>query len=515
MNGAESLLRTLVNAGVDTCFTNPGTSEMQFVAAVDRVDGMRCVLGLFEGVVSGAADGYGRMLGKPAMSLIHLGPGLANGLANFHNAKKARSPIINVVGEHASYHRDLNPPLASDIEAFARPVSNWITTVNSADEISSRTHDAVVASMQPPGQIATLIVPADYSWLDAEAPVSQIVPGPTYTTIDDDYILQIAAALKSGEPCALLMRSPALQDECLNLAGKIASNTGAKLFSDTFAGRKQRGAGRVPVEILPYFSGQAIQVLSGIKHLILVDSVPPVGFFAYPNEPNELTPEGAKTWKLSEAGQNTQLALSKLVDALDANNENPVQLSLDRPDAGSGSLNPDSIAQSLGAYMPENAIIIDEAISSGLSLADFTHGAPPHDWLDITGGSIGQGLPLATGTAVACPDRRTICLQADGSGMYTLQALWTHARESLNVTTVIYANRSYKILNIEHERVGAGAPGAKADSMMSLQNPELDWVKLARGMGVTAERVTDIDEFNRLFQGFLNEDGPNLIEAVF
>lgn len=515
MNGAECLLRTLVNGGVDTCFTNPGTSEMQFVAALDRVEGMRCVLGLFEGVVSGAADGYARMLDKPAATLLHLGPGLGNALANLHNAKKAYSPIVNIVGEHASYHRDLDPPLASDIEAFAKPVSGWIHAIESSDQISESTHAAITASIKPPGQIATLIVPADYSWLDSTEPTDATIIQPHFQPVNEDGINTIAAVLRAGKPAALLMNGKALREDGLLLAGKIAAKTGARLMCDTFCGRIQRGAGRTPVYSLPYFSDKAIQSLSGIENLILVGTKAPVGFFAYPGEPNRLTPEGVNVHTLATINNDCIGALSALVDALEAQNEKPRIQELNRPPAGEGELNPFSIAQSLGAYMPENAIIIDEAISSGLSLLSTTLAAPAHDWLEIAGGSVGQGLPLATGAALACPDRKTICLQADGSGMFTLQALWTQVRESLNITTIIYANQSYNILKLEHEHVGAGSPGPKANDMLSLQNPELNWLEMATGMGLTAKRVTSIDDFNHTFQTFLQEPGPNLIEAVF
>src|ERR1700749_752470 len=168
MNGAESLVRTLVAGGVNVCFTNPGTSEMHFVAALDRVEGMRCILGLFEGVVTGAADGYYRMKGTPASTLLHLGPGLANGLANLHNAKKARSGIVNVVGQHATYHIGLNAPLTSDIEGLARPMSDWVKTSPDGKSVSADGMAAIAAAKSSPPQIATLILPADTAWNEAD-----------------------------------------------------------------------------------------------------------------------------------------------------------------------------------------------------------------------------------------------------------------------------------------------------------------------------------------------------------
>jgi len=514
MNGAESLLKTLANAGIDICFTNPGTSEMQFVAAVDRVEGMRCILGLFEGVVTGAADGYARMTDKPGATLLHLGPGLANGLANFHNAKKACVPIVNIVGEHATYHRHLDPPLASDIAAFARPVSNWIKTVESAHEVPSATHAAIQASLEPPGHIATLILPADCAWQESAEPVTEPIVRPEAARVDDKSIESVAIALRSGEPAALLLSGSVLRGEGLTLAGKISAKTGARLYSNTFNARVERGAGRTPVFNLPYSLEKAIESLSDLKHLILVGSKPPVAFFAYPGLPNELTPEGVSTQTLATPDQNGLRALEQLVDALGANNERSELQELMPPKPAGGELDPQSIAQIVAALLPENAIVVDEAVSSSSPLQPMTAASPPHDWLSVTGGSIGIGFPLAIGAAVACPHRKVLCLEADGSGMYTLQALWTQVRESLNITTVIYANQAYNILRIEHQRVGAGAPGPQARDLMALDRPNLDWVKMAQGMGMLARRVTTTAAFNKTLDAFLKEPGPNLIEAI-
>lgn len=513
MNGAESLLRTLVNGGVNVCFTNPGTSEMQFVAAADRVQEMRCVLGLFEGVVTGAADGYARMADNPTATLLHLGPGLANGLANLHNAMRARVPIINIVGDHATYHRKLDAPLNSDVAAYAKPVSGWIRDVASADEIPEATYDAITAALGPPGQIATLIVPADCSWNEAEDPITDPVLVPEYEHVSRDAVEEAATALKSGAPAVLLLSGYALREKGLELAGRIAAHTGARLLCDTFNARLQRGAGRVPVERMPYFPERAIELLAGVKHMIIVGTKPPVGFFAYPGLPGAFTPADCKVHVLARPEQQIIDALKRLVAAVGAEKTEPVRQPAQRPVLVQGPLNGDAIALSLAALMPEHAIIADESISDGLTVIPRTAGAPPHDWLFITGGAIGQGMPMATGAAIACPDRKVINLQADGSAMYTLQALWTQARESLDVTTIIYANRRYRILEIEHERVGAGKPGPKAHDLFSLSRPDLDWVKLAEGMGVPARRVHSAEAFHRQLAAYLREPGPNLIEA--
>ncbi len=513
MNGAESLLQTLVTCGVEVCFTNPGTSEMHFVAALDKQDGMRSVLGLFEGVVTGAADGYARMTGKPACTLLHLGPGLANGLANLHNARRARVPLVNVVGDHATYHRHLDAPLTSNIAGFAEPVSGWIKASASSQDVATDGAAAVAAALTPPGQIATLILPADTAWGPASGPAKpvsaagRVVPG--VGVIDD-----AAVALRSGEPCALLLNGAALTERGLMIASRIAQNTGAQLFADTFVTRVARGAGRVDVQRVPYFGEQAAEVLAPYRHLILVATKAPVTFFAYPGKPSELTPDGCTAHTLATPEQDALAALEALCEALGAGTATPLTTSRAEMALPRGALTPQSAAQALGCLLPEDSIVVNEAATSGFAIPMMTAGAPQHDWLDLTGGAIGQGLPTAVGAAVACPGRRVLALEGDGAGMYTLQALWTMAREQLDVTTVIFANRKYAILQVELLRVGAGNPGRKAQDMLSLNRPDLDWVKLANGMGVPATRAGTAEEFNNQLASSLAAPGPSLIEVV-
>ncbi|MGE0622588.1 MAG: acetolactate synthase large subunit [Pseudomonadales bacterium] len=511
--GAQSLLATLVRCGVEVCFTNPGTSEMHFVAALDEEPRMRAVLGLFEGVVTGAADGYGRMAGKPACTLLHLGPGLANGLANLHNARRARTPIVNVVGEHATYHRSLDAPLTSDIAGFAAPVSEWIHLCESPRTVASDAARAVQAACAPPGQIATLILPADTAWNpggDTAAPLPAVNRAlPEQATIDS-----AIAALRSGEPCTLLMNGQGVSEDALKLAGRIAAHTGAKLMGDTFISRIPRGAGRVDIERLPYFAEEAEAALTGTRHLILVGTKAPVSFFAYPGRASELTPTGCTVHTLACPDEDAVRALEAVVEGVGAGASAPRFAELARPSLPAGSLDPGSIARSLAALMPEDAIIVNEAATSGFAIPALTAASAPHDWLDLTGGAIGMGLPLAIGAAIACPERRVIGLQADGSGMYTVQALWTMARESLDVTVIVFANRKYAILQVEFMRVGAHNPGPKAMSMMDLDRPELSWVDLAKGMGVPGRRVSDSGAFSDALAESLATPGPFVIEAL-
>ncbi|MCR9279066.1 MAG: acetolactate synthase large subunit [Pseudomonadaceae bacterium] len=512
-NGATRMLQTLVDAGVDTCFTNPGTSEMHFVAAIDQQQGMRSILGLFEGVVTGAADGYARMADKPACTLLHLGPGLANGLANLHNARRAHTPVINLVGEHATYHRELDAPLTADINGFAEPVSGWIKTCNSADELAGAAADAVTASLQPPGQIASLILPADTAWTDTQV-TAEPNPLPVRTSVTDAQIEGVAAVLRSGEPCVFLLGDIATREQALDTLGKISEHCGATLLGDTFLSRQSRGAGRVPLDRLPYFAEQAIEVLAPFKHLILVGTKAPVSFFAYPGVPSTLAGQDTQIHSLAGVGDDIHGALDGLAQALGADKLAPPRAELALPGLPSGSLDLAAIGAAVATLLPENAIVMNEAATSGFAIPGPTATAAPHEWLDLTGGAIGMGIPAATGAAVACPDRKVVCLQADGSGMYTLQGLWTQAREGLDVTTVIFANRKYAILQVELMRVGVGNPGPKAFDMLDLSRPDLQWVSLAQGMGVPAEQATSADEFVAALRRGLETPGPYLVEVL-
>ena len=512
MNGAESLIRTLVAGEVEACFTNPGTSEMHIVAALDGAAEMRCVLGLFEGVVTGAADGYARMAEKPACTLLHLGPGLANGVANLHNAGRAQVPIVNIVGQHATHHLQYDAPLTSDIEAIARPYSKWLRTSSAASQLGRDAAEAIVAARTAPGQIATLIVPADVAWNDAGV-VAAIADVPNGASVSSELISRAASMLRSGLPTALLLNGNALYGEGLRAAGRIAAATGAKLLAPYPITRVQRGAGAPAVQRIPYVPEQAAALLQGFRQLILVGAVGPVSYFAYPGKSSVLTSPETEIFRLASPGEDYVGALEALVAALSLQNRKPLLMEkAARPPRPSGEITLPGLAAAVGVLLPENAIVVDEAMTSGRGIMAATEGAPPHDWLGNTGGSIGIALPLAVGAAVACPDRRVLCLTADGSGMYTLQALWTMAREGLNVTTVVFANRTYAVLQREFASLGVGAPGPQAADLLEIGRPTLDWVLLAKGMGVPASRVTSLDAFAKALRDGLEGDGPSLIE---
>lgn len=513
MNGAQALIRTLVGAGVDVCFMNPGTSEMHFVAALDDVPEMRGVLALFEGVATGAADGYARMADRPAAVLLHLGPGLGNGLANLHNARKAFTPVVNIVGDHATYHKQYNAQLESDIETVARNVSSWIRSSAATAALAGDAADAVAAACGPPGQVATLLLPADVSWSDGAEPAPPAAPTEA-APIDADLIAALAGILRGDEPAALFVGGRACRADALVDASRIVNTTGTKLLAETFPARLERGAGRVPVDRLAYLAEFAAMQLEGLRHLILVDTKAPVSFFAYPGKPSDLVPEGCTVHVLAGPDGDPAAALAALAEAVRAPADAATIQAPARPGLPTGPLTADAVCQVIGARLPEGAIVSDEGNTSGLFAAGHTAGAPAHDWLCLTGGAIGQGLPVAVGAAVAAPDRRVIALQADGSAMYTLQAWWTMAREGLDVTTVIFNNSSYAVLNMELDRVGATAGGEKAKAMLDLHQPDLDFVALATGMGVPATRATTCEDFITQLTTALATKGPTVIEAI-
>jgi acetolactate synthase I/II/III large subunit len=512
MNGAESLIRTALAAGVDVCFANPGTTEMPLVAALDAVPGMRAVLGLFEGVCTGAADGYARMSGKPAMTLLHLGPGLANGLANLHNARRARSPIVNVIGDHATWHLAADAPLTSDIVSLAKPMSGWVRSNVSARQLGADMADAVAASLAPAGQVATLIVPADCQWDESgEQAAPRGVAAPA--AVSGARIDAIAKALRGGKRAALLLGGRALGRRGLAAARRVAAAAQCQLTSETFSARIERGVGIPSPARLPYFPEQVLDALGGTQVLVLAAASEPVAFFGYPNTPSRLVPERCQVEWLSRPEEDVVAALEALAEALHA----PGSMPEDRrqlPPKPSGRLDPASMGAALAAMQPEGAIIVDEGATSGGPYGAMAPAAPPHTCLALTGGAIGQGLPTATGAAIACPDRRVISLQADGSGLYTLQALWTQAREGLNVTTLLCSNRLYRILQIEAARAGITEPGRSTRGLTELTPPAISWVELAHGFGVPAARVETADELVDQLGRALASAGPNLIEVA-
>jgi acetolactate synthase-1/2/3 large subunit len=515
MNGAELLVKTAVGVGVRVCFANPGTTELPIVAALDKAPGIRAYLGLFEGVCTGAADGYGRMLDEPAMTLLHLGPGFANGIANLHNARRAKSPVLNVVGEHATWHRDADPPLAMDIEGLAKTVSGWWRTSKSARDIPSDIADAVTATRL--GQVATLIVPHDYQLTECDGYEVE-EPGTPFDPLEPSSIESVASRLRRFHKVALILGGRALRKPGLNAAARIQKETGCDLLAPTLPGYMERGPGLPTVERIPYFPERAMEMVSRYKVVLFAGAPEPVTFFGYPGVRSRILADEQERIDLCTDRQNVVEALEYLADALGA----PSHLTLDdnlltkpeRPDIPAGELTAEKACLTLAAMQPENAIIVDESITTGFFYFSPSFVLPAYTLMNVSGGSIGQGMPCATGASIACPDRPVIDLQADGSALYTVQALWTQAREALNITTLICSNRSYRILQMELSRSGIATNGPNTRALTELTKPPIDWARIAQGFGVPGVTISTVEDLERELGKALIEPGPHLIEMV-
>jgi acetolactate synthase I/II/III large subunit len=515
VNGAESLIRTVAAAGVDVCFANPGTTEMHLVQAIDDAGGVRPVLGLFEGVCTAAADGYARIAGRPAMTLLHLGPGMANGIANLHNASRARTPLLSVVGDHATFHRGRGAPLETDIEALSGPFSKWVRTPVAPGEVAPAAAEAVASARSVPGGVATLIVPADCAWGEAGDPAPPVEPAPA-RFVTDASVEAIAGLLSApaDTPPTLLLGASALSEAGLRAAGRVAAATGCRLMAETFPARVERGGGLPVAPRLPYFPDEATEALAQGSMVVLAGAVEPMAFFGYPDLPSELAPHGMPVELLADPGEDIVDALERLAEAVGAGAFEPATPpALAPPDPGA-PLTHVTIARAIAAGQPEGAIVVDEGLTVSAFYVEASAGAARHTYLALTGGAIGFGLPAAAGAAIAAPDRPVIALQADGSGMYTAQALWTYAREGLDVTALVCANRSYLILLEELRRAGVAQPDPGARALTSLGEPALDWVALAGGMGVPAQRATTAGELAAALERALAEPGPHLVEMV-
>lgn len=513
MNGADSLLATLADNGVDVCFANPGTSEMHFLAALDRAPRMRAVLALFEGVATGAADGYFRMADKPAATLLHLGPGFANGMANLHNARRAGSGVINVVGDHANAHLQYDAPLTSDLMGMARTVSHWTRRSVSAASVASDAAEAISEARARRARIATLVLPGDVAWGAAAGPAPARA-APDDVDLNEDALESAAQALLSGEPTLLILADRALRAAPLDLAGRIAARTGCVVGAQFFSARIERGAGRVAVSRIPYAVDPALAFLAPFRHLVTIETGEPVAFFSYPDKPSTLKAPGAQVHAICPRGGDGLQALERLCERVGARAARALMQARGARASVRGALTPQSIAEALRVAMPENAVLVDESLTTGRETYALTAAAAPHDTLQNMGGSIGFSPPVSVGAALACPDRKVICLVGDGSSMYTLQALWTQAREGLDVTTVVFANRRYQILNNEASNMQAGNLGPKALELTSIDRPTLDFVALAKGMGAPGRRVDTAEDFAAALEAAMAAPGPKLIEVV-
>lgn len=510
--GAQALVSTLANNGVTHCFANPGTSEMHLVQALDKEPRIKSVLCLFEGVATGAADGFARISGTPAMTLLHLGAGFGNGIANIHNAMKGHVPMINVIGDHATYHRKYDAPLTCDLETLVKPHSSHIGIVDSALIGGEIAASAFEAATNHPNSPVSIILPADSAWNEGGIDGPKIsLKSPSL--VENSKIDEAIELIKNANKPVILVGGKTLGDEkALELFSRFKA-ANIRIMVDTFPAKLRRGGGLFEPDRMQYFGEMALDDLKNTDLMVIAGTQIPVAFFAYPNKPSILVPENCQTFELAARYEDSFEALSRIADALDLHIA-PPKRELKTMPAPEGALNPFSCAQSLARHMPHNAIISDDAVTAGLPLYLATSNAKAHDWLFLTGGAIGQGLPVAIGAQMADLKRKTIALSGDGAGMYCIQSLWTMAREKLPIVTIIFANRSYRILNIEMARTEAGAMGETAKQMLSLESPALDYVKIAEGMGIMAKSVSDAKIFDEVLKEAIEANVPYLIEAI-
>jgi acetolactate synthase-1/2/3 large subunit len=510
MKGAESLIATAISGGVEVCFANPGTTELPLVLALDSVPGPRSILCLHENVATGAADGYGRMAAKPAMCLLHLGVGLANGLTNLHNARRAFTPVVNVIGDHATWHLPADPLLATDIVSLARTVSDYVKKSLAATTVAFDVADAIEAAMENGGRIATLIVPNDVQMGEAgdAIPVRRVRATKTYSP---RRVVQAAKALKSGKS-ALLLGGDALLEPGIMLAGRVAATGNADLLCDTFFARMERGGDLPSPMKLPYFPDEALELTRRYERVIVAGTRRPVAFFGYPALPSYITTE-EQTVILAGPQEDSLGALAALASEVNAPDVID-QMFGALPAIPKGGLDAQAVSAVIACLQPAECIVMDEVLAVGVPYFDSSKHSPRFTHLMLTGGAIGQGPSAATGAAIACPNRKVINFQSDGCGAYSVQAFWTQARENLDVVTIIGSNRSYQILQLELLRAGVAQMGPIARSMLGLDDPFIDWVKIGEGFGVPAVAVDSAEALARELGRALMHKGPYLIEAI-
>ncbi len=510
--GADVLLATLAEEGVNVCFANPGTTELDVVRALEKCQDVRFVLGLQENVCTGAADGYGRMAGRPAATLLHLGPGFANGIANLHNARRAHSPIVNVIGDHTSWHLPYDAPLTSDIESLARPVSGWVHRITGVGDVAAATRQAVRNTRENGGQGTTLIFPADYQAATAAALADESAPE---QAPPQSWDMTVASARLSGAKKPLFLlggggAGSALGEEGQKTVARLLAATGGTAYAETFPARAERGAGLPAFDRLPYFPEPARAALDAADLVVLVGAAAPITYFGYEGHPSELVAPD-RLLKICGPGEDAVGRLQMLAEAMGAPAYVAAVHALPAPDEG--LLNPQRIAGALARLLPHDSIVSVEGGTCGYPFYAASAAAARHTALTNTGGAIGQGLPVALGAAIACPGRQVVALVSDGSTQYTVQTLWTIAHEQLPVVVLVAANHQYAILRNELRRGGA-ALGAKAEAITSLDKPRIDWVALATAYGVHGVRATTTGELEEALQTAFKSGQPAVIEMA-
>ena len=491
--------------------------------ALSGVGGVRTVLGLHENVVTGAGDGYARMARRPAMTLLHLGPGLANGLANLHNAKRASSPMLNLIGTMATWHTAADASLQMDVESLTQTVSCWASLLPSRELLHTFAREAIArvsAFASPDGcRIATLLLPHDLQWQicshsGAHMEPSLIVPSSGGGVVAIDALLQDLA--EAGRRGALLLGGEALCEPMLSVFASYARCVGTAILCVNEFARADRGQGRPAVRRIPYHSQQAREFLESFTVMVFINAVEPTAQFGYPESISTLVSSHSKIHRipfaeLSAVLHHLQGAISR--DAAGELEPMAFPSNLFPPD---GILTAPKMWQLVAGLQPlDTIIIVDESLTSGGEYWEASQHSPPFSHLSQTRGAFRNGPPCAVGAALACPDRHVINLQADSSGLYSSQALSTQARERLNITTVVCANNAYGILQVDlaRQKPKFGGRGCVVNALTQLNDPPIDWVNLAAGYGVLAVTVNTCEELARELSTAIDAQGPRVIVA--
>ena len=540
-NGACGVVRTLVAGGVEVMFANPGTTEMLVVDALDSVEGLRAILCLHETVCTGAADGYGRMAGKAACTLLHLGVGLANGSANLHNARRAGAPVVNLVGDMASWHVAKDPLLASDIEGLASFTGCFYRASGAdPDGLSDDVADALVAVRDyraGESRVATVALahdatrdPLSKPWAPPELLATLEQPGGDVKTLFERsielhneryggndaipaHVKACGAALTTSNAALFVGGAGLCDEEALNACSAIAAATGCALVVENAFARVDRGGHRPRFVRVPYFPKDARTYLAKFETVVLVGARKPVAMFGYDDGVSDLVGlDGQQVLEID--AMDVPGALRYLAGTLGGAPPPPPPAAA-APKRPKGKLSAYKLCQALACTQPADAIVVDESLTSGGSYWDLSLSCAPFSHLTLTGGSIGIGPPLSVGCAVACPGRRVVDFQADGSGLYSTPAFWTMAAERLDVTVLVCKNDVYQILKVEQQKQNLPTAKPNAKKLTNLSGPSVDWVALAKGYGLDATSVSTAEDLLAALEHSFATPGPYLIEACF
>ena len=515
MNGAAAFFKSIVDNGIDTIFACPGTSEMQVVDEVGYSN-LRVVLCLFENSVTGMADGYARMLDKPALGMVHVTCGLTNALANMHNARIANSRMI-IFGGGVHVAHEVNEPVHSMLQRqpyVAQIAAQCVIEARSPDQLAAAATQALKASNDGAGKIVYVYGPNNAVWGESSFQGKLTSSAEQRQRVSTATISSIADTLKAGKKTAFILDNLALREEGLEILGRIAEGAGGRLFREWLPSRIAMGAGRVRTETLPYGGAEGRELLSEFDQIVLVGAKIPVCPFSYENQPWVKIPENCNVHTLATADHDILAALEELATQLDLPEKASNRYNRKPGEPPTGPLSGNSIVQSLSILMPADSIVLDEAMLENVMFPLLMDGAAPFDFMAACpGGAIGAGPPVACGAAIACPNRKVILLEGDFSLMQGNTALWSMAQHNLDICVINYNNEGSASLSTELARVRQGEAQPKSIELLRIRKPTIDYAAMAESMGVPASRAETAEEFHLQLTKAMSTKGPHFIDA--